>query len=184
MSRDQLVTEYLDGNLSRRKFIHGLVGLGVGAAAAVAFADVLVAQGARAVTQENDYLDYYGTTTTSGVTPTTSAPATGPTIALGATSVEQGGSVVLNGATFGANTDVEIDLHSDPVLLAKVKTDAAGKFQTTLTIPLATKPGAHNVVVHGVDARGAAVELSAALQVLGRSTPTAGPASVRPSFAG
>ena len=41
MSKEELVTSYLAGRISRRMFVRGLLGVGVSITAAVAYSDVL-----------------------------------------------------------------------------------------------------------------------------------------------
>jgi hypothetical protein len=66
MSREELVGAYVNGRVSRRVFIRGLVGLGVTAAAAVTYADSLSATTPTAASPAADiYPDDSSTTTTT-----------------------------------------------------------------------------------------------------------------------
>ena len=60
----------------------------------------------------------------------------------------------MSGSDFGPGTTVTVTLHSDPVLLGTVVTDAAGAFTATFQIPAGVPAGAHHVVLEGVDAAG------------------------------
>src|SRR5690606_18596606 len=55
--------------------------------------------------------------------------------------------IQVNGSGFVADTEYELELHSDPVALSTVSTDAAGALRTTATIPESTTAGVHDVVV-------------------------------------
>ncbi|WP_348788237.1 ParB-like protein [Leifsonia sp. NPDC080035] len=76
-----------------------------------------------------------------------------------------GGSVTVAGTGFAANVaGVRVELHSDPVLLGTVSTDASGAFALSTTIPASVPAGAHSVVVvvNGVQVGTAAVTVAAA----------------------
>jgi len=95
-----------------------------------------------------------GTTTTTiagGTTTTTPAgdttPVAGPTLALSQTTVSPGDTVVVTGNGFPPNTPVQINFLSDPVRVGAVTTNAAGSFQTTVTIPSDATAGAHQINV-------------------------------------
>lgn len=90
-----------------------------------------------------------------------------PTVVLGASSVAAGGDVTISGAGFSAAAALRIELRSTPVQLGSVTTDADGGFQSRVTVPADTMPGAHSLVV--IDPDG--VETTRALTV----TPSAGP---------
>lgn len=61
--------------------------------------------------------------------------------------VTPGATVTLAGAGYAANAALDIELHSDPVLLTTVTTDAAGAFSTDVVVPADAPEGAHNFVV-------------------------------------
>lgn len=74
-----------------------------------------------------------------------------------------GASVVLTGAGYAPDVaELTIELHSDPVVLGTVATDAAGGFTTTVTIPTDIPVGAHSLVVlhEGVEVTSAPVEVT------------------------
>ncbi|CAH0261854.1 hypothetical protein SRABI76_03508 [Microbacterium oxydans] len=72
-----------------------------------------------------------------------------PVVTVDAASVAAGGQVTISGTGFGADAALRIELHSDPVVLGTATADAAGAFRTSVTIPVATEPGAHRIVVVG-----------------------------------
>ncbi|MEN0129198.1 MAG: fibronectin type III domain-containing protein [Brevundimonas sp.] len=61
--------------------------------------------------------------------------------------VTPGATVTLVGSGYAANASLDIELHSDPVLLTTVTTDAAGAFSTDVVVPADAPEGAHNFVV-------------------------------------
>lgn len=60
--------------------------------------------------------------------------------------------IVISG--LAPESEVEVELHSDPVRLAAGTADASGVFAATVTVPADTPAGAHALVVHGTDAEG------------------------------
>jgi hypothetical protein len=68
-----------------------------------------------------------------------------PRIALSTSSVPQGGSLTVTGENFTPNSDAVLSLHSTPVGLGTVSTDANGQFSAEITVPSDTTPGAHTV---------------------------------------
>jgi hypothetical protein len=59
-----------------------------------------------------------------------------------------GGSVTISGTGFAKDVpELALELHSDPVPLGSVATDASGAFTTSLTIPATVEAGEHSVVV-------------------------------------
>lgn len=74
-----------------------------------------------------------------------------------------GASVVLTGTGYAADVpELTIELHSDPVVLGAVATDAAGAFKTTVTIPAEVPQGQHSLVVlhEGVEVTSTTVEVA------------------------
>lgn len=67
-----------------------------------------------------------------------------------AASVFPGGQLMIQGGGFAPNEDVEIWLHSTPVLLSTIPANALGAISTTITIPTTATPGAHSIVATGV----------------------------------
>jgi len=61
--------------------------------------------------------------------------------------VSPGATVTLEGSGYAANVDLDIELHSDPVLLTTVTTDDQGSFSTDVVVPDDAPEGAHNFVV-------------------------------------
>ena len=61
--------------------------------------------------------------------------------------VTPGATVTLAGSGYAPNAALDIELHSDPVLLTTVTTDAAGAFSTDVVVPADAPEGAHNFVV-------------------------------------
>lgn len=76
---------------------------------------------------------------TGDETPTPSISVTG--------SFVPGGVIEVNGSGFGADTEYALELHSDPVALGVVTTDAAGTFEASATLPASVSGGVHEVVV-------------------------------------
>ena len=60
-----------------------------------------------------------------------------------------GGQLTLSGQGFPPETVLTATLFSTPVVLGSVTSDAQGSFQMTVTIPLSTPPGQHEIVVSG-----------------------------------
>lgn len=87
----------------------------------------------------------------SNPAPSTPAP-TAPGAARGTVTVTgelvAGGTVTVRGTGFAADrSGVRVELHSDPVLLGTIRTDASGAFTLTATLPTALAAGTHTVVV-------------------------------------
>jgi hypothetical protein len=61
----------------------------------------------------------------------------------------RGAEVTVSGSGLMPNSDVVLELHSTPVHLATVKTDANGAFTTKLRLPKDITPGLHHVVATG-----------------------------------
>ncbi|MFT4305826.1 MAG: phosphatase PAP2 family protein [Microbacterium sp.] len=60
-------------------------------------------------------------------------------------SVAAGGTIQIAGSGFAADATLSLVLHSDPVTVSTVTTDANGDFATTVTIPSGTASGAHTL---------------------------------------
>jgi len=109
-----------------------------------------------AVTDNDGLKDATGETvflrlgTASEVFPDPSAPAEA-SLTLGAASVAAGSTVEISGAGFPASADVRIELHSDPVVLGTVRTDAQGALALTATVPASTPAGSHEIVATAGD---------------------------------
>jgi hypothetical protein len=118
---------------------------------------------------------------TCAVTPPSPAPPTSST-----TNPAPGDAVTLTGGGFAASTTLTVTLRSDPVVLASTTTDATGSYSVTVTIPLDTPPGVHQLVVSGLDPNGQEVSTSVDITV---SAAAAGPvaadgANLQPAFTG
>lgn len=108
--------------------------------------------------------------------PTTSPPTTAaPTSQLPAASydggqvslsAEAGATVTVRGQGFLPDSDVQVWLHSEPVLLGTVRTDATGVFGATFPLPAEAAPGAHQIVLAGIDLNGLEITRSLDLTIL------------------
>lgn len=94
-----------------------------------------------------------GTTLPPVTTPTTPPTPTYTPMPLGlsAGAVSAGGSITISGAGFKPNEQIEIVLHSDPILLGTVRADALGAFTFTTTIPAGAPTGEHTIIATGVE---------------------------------
>ncbi|WP_431837992.1 hypothetical protein [Cellulomonas sp. Y8] len=89
-----------------------------------------------------------------------------------AKTVVQGGTVDVDGDGFVAGEDVEVWIHSEPVLLATVSASADGAVATTVTVPASIPAGAHRIELRGV---------TSGVSVWQDVTVTAAPAAVVPA---
>lgn len=97
-----------------------------------------------------------------------------------------GASVVLTGTGYAADVpELTIELHSDPVVLGTVATDATGGFKTTVTIPAEVPQGQHLLVVlhEGVEVTSTTVEVAPLVAVEAASEDTE-PATTVPPYTG
>ena len=116
----------------------------------------------------------------------------GPTPSVSTTTPTAGGTMTISGDGFAPGASLTITLHSDPVVLATATADANGAYSVTVTIPAATTPGTHQIVVSGLGPDGqpresvVTIEVQAAAQVLAAvATTTAGSVvSIQPAFTG
>lgn len=99
--------------------------------------------------------------------PVSAPPA--PAFELSREQVAAGGTVRIDAVGLVPGETVNIELHSEPVVLGAFTVDAGGELHETLTIPSDTTPGAHEIVLLAV-ASGTA---SVGLQVL--AAPGGGP---------
>ena len=107
-----------------------------------------------------------------------------PTPTASTTTPVAGAPVTLTGGGFGASTLLTIELHSEPVVLGTTMSDAFGNYSTTVVIPAATTPGAHDLVVSGLDPDGNPRSVSVAITVLPVGTTAAASVSATPHFTG
>jgi hypothetical protein len=68
-----------------------------------------------------------------------------PSIVLSADSVVQGGELTVSGSGFAADHEITIVLHSDPIELGTVRSDAEGTFSVTVQIPAIAPVGEHRI---------------------------------------
>jgi hypothetical protein len=104
---------------------------------------------------------------THNLTPAvTTGPATSSAATATPSTLEAGTKTTIAGSGFAANAPLKAMLFSDPVQLATFNADAAGKFSAVVTIPLATLPGSHKIVVTGANPAGGNHEATAVLTVV------------------
>jgi hypothetical protein len=107
------------------------------------------------------------TITIAPITTTTPPPTAVASYGGGSASITAtaGSSVTVTGSGFAAETDVEVWLHSDPVLLGTVRSDASGAFTATFALPATASRGDHLVVLNGTDVNGAAISRALAILI-------------------
>jgi hypothetical protein len=120
------------------------------------------------------------TTTTTPVASTTTAPTTGTTTSPPAASVggasaspstvAPGQQTTVAGGGFRAGQTLQATLDNSPGVLATTVSDTAGNFVVSVTIPLTTSAGSHQIVVSGTGFNGEARRVFAEVQVAGSST--------------
>ncbi len=86
----------------------------------------------------------------------------------------RGAEVTVSGHGLMPNSPVVIELHSTPIHLATVTTDAVGSFTTKLKLPMLMEAGLHHVVAIGKAPDGSTVTASAPLVVPYASLPYTG----------
>jgi hypothetical protein len=82
--------------------------------------------------------------------------------------------VTIHGNGFGANTEVDVTLHSAnsaAVDLGTFATDASGSFVANVTIPSGTVIGDHHIIETGVNAAGDPATVTLALTVQATASP-------------
>ncbi len=79
--------------------------------------------------------------------------------------VESGDAVRVEVVGFASNSDVEVRLYSDPVLLGKATVDVDGKMLSAYEIPEGVERGAHRVVLVGKNQRDDEVTFTAGIIV-------------------
>lgn len=82
-----------------------------------------------------------------------------------------GGPLEIAGGGFMADSEIEVWLHSDPVLLGTAVADAVGDFAASLAIPAGTPPGTHEVVALGVDPSGDVLEIHLTVTIASPAPP-------------
>lgn len=101
--------------------------------------------------------------------------------------VAPGASVILSGTGYAADVaELTIELHSDPVVLGTVATDAAGAFTTTVTIPADVPEGLHSLVVlhEGTQVTSTPVEVTAVKAAAAAADTDTEDATTVPPFTG
>jgi arabinogalactan endo-1,4-beta-galactosidase len=113
---------------------------------AVEIAQVVLA-GSRSGQDEVDAAAALLTTALAGLV---ANPVPAPGVTVGASSVTAGGAVRVAGTGFAAGEQVQVVLHSDPVLLATWTADGSGAVAGTVVVPASTPAGTHTLVLTGV----------------------------------
>lgn len=92
-----------------------------------------------------------GATTTTvaaaAATTTTTSSSTAPILRLSSSSVPAGQRVTVAGDRLPANTGLQVNFLSAPLVLGNVTTNATGSFQSVFTIPADATAGAHQINV-------------------------------------
>lgn len=107
--------------------------------------------------------EYTNSTSAAIIVTVKEATAEDAQILLSDIEVMAGESVTVTGSGFGANEQVGLVLHSDPVDLATVTVDGNGGFAQVVTIPADTSVGEHQIVATGSDSE---LEASAAIHII------------------
>lgn len=108
-----------------------------------------------------------GTYTTSGGTPSNSLTVT------------PRGGIPVSGTGWQAGTEIEIWMHSDPVLLGTVVAGPDGSFSTRYAVPASAPLGAHEIVMSGIAANGEPATVRLALSIVaGAVAPAATPSTL------
>jgi hypothetical protein len=88
------------------------------------------------------------------IAPGASQTCVAPPPVVPTTTPTAGQSITITGDGFAPNTALVVELHSTAVVLAHTTTDGAGHYSVVVTIPLDAAPGAHEIVVSGLDVDG------------------------------
>jgi hypothetical protein len=72
-------------------------------------------------------------------------PTTCPSLSVSTTNPQPGATFTISSSGMPANSNVRLELHSDPILLKTVTTDANGSFSTSVTLPDGVT-GTHTIV--------------------------------------
>jgi predicted RNA-binding protein with TRAM domain len=89
--------------------------------------------------------------------------------------VYQGRIVEIGGEGFAPNTEVEVWVNSEPVLLGTATTDQNGSFSKVFDLPVGLTPGLHTLTLGGTTKNGQVVKASVALLVEQTSSATITP---------
>jgi hypothetical protein len=113
--------------------------------------------------------------TTPPVTPVApvepSIPAAGSGVPTESNPAQGGSTFTLTVTGMTPNSDVEIYLHSTPVLLGTFRSDAQGVVTATVTIPLGTEVGTHHLVFTDVATGKSVTSAAFSVQAAGSSAP-------------
>ncbi|MGY2063980.1 hypothetical protein [Blastococcus sp. SYSU DS0619] len=90
------------------------------------------------------------------------------------TEAEAGQEITVIGTGFLAHSTVTIVIHSTPIVLGTVTTDATGSFRKAVTVPLTLEAGTHSLVAYGVDPQGDPHALRLDVVVEAAAAPAAG----------
>jgi hypothetical protein len=101
---------------------------------------------------------------------------TGP-LTLSSTTPTAGGHLTVSGAGFASDSQVQVTIESEPVLLATVITDSAGAFTEVVTIP-ASLSGEHMIIATGTDPAGSVRVLASTVVVAALSAPATSTSAV------
>ena len=107
---------------------------------------------------------------------------TAPAPVVDTTTPAAGGTVTVTGDGFAPNTQLTVELHSTPVVLATTTSDGAGHYSVTVVIPAGTAPGAHEIVTTGLGPSGEVRTSSISITVQAAAAPV--PVVLTPTFAG
>lgn len=116
---------------------------------------------------------------TSGSFTITEGSAPAPKVTVATTTISAGGAVSFEATGFAPDSEVTVELRSDPVTLGTVLADAAGNVAGTMTIPADTPAGEHTLVLSGTGADGAPLQVETAVTVT-EPAPVETPAPVAP----
>ena len=72
-------------------------------------------------------------------------------LVIGASTVQQGGTVQVTGRGFASGEAVSLTLHSEPIHLTDAVADESGAFRLQVTIPTNAEVGAHTLIAVGAD---------------------------------
>ena len=95
----------------------------------------------------------------SAVRFTPDGPAGAPALHLSRDAVTAGDELRVEVTGLVPGELVDIELHSDPVVLGELRADAAGELRARLAIPASTPAGTHSIVVYAAASGSAAAEL-------------------------
>ena len=105
--------------------------------------------------------------------------ASAPVSANGIIDVTPLQAVEVVSSGFEPDSDIEIWLYSEPMLLARAKADAAGTLRTAVLIPALAPHGHHRLVITGRSPGGEVVSVAMAVRVTGQAS-AAPPVAIAP----